>query len=642
MTATAAPSPEPEPPAPAPEPSPEPTTPAPEPSPEPTTPAPEPSPEPTTPAPEPTTDPATPTTDPTTDPATATTDPTTDPATPTTDPATPTTDPTTDPATPTTDPTTDPATPTTDPTTPTTDPAPPTPEETAVETDRIPAGVVDNAPPPPAPPTPQETAVETDRIPAAIVPPAADPGDGRSGGGDFGGGGSGGSGLDGPDGAGLDGTGLDGSGLDGSGLDALGIGDTLSGSADISSTDPTAADFGEAFLDPAIPAAGVGVVDQTGGSDPLGDLAREIVEAAGDALAAVARLWADPPSPGIGTIGADGIATPSEATGLLTGSLAWYTGAIAVLAVLVAAGRMVWMRRTQPLAELLRGLGTLVLVSGAGLTGVILLVSASDAFSGWILEQATGDVEAGLTDLLALQRTEELSVVLSVLVGTATLLAAVVQVVLLVARGVVLVVLAGVLPLTASATNTDTGRAVFVRTLTWTVAFALYQPAAALVYAAAFLTPLPEDSPLVAALTGTTFLLLAIAALPVMLRVLRPMVRTVAASSRVRAAGAHGLPTGARAVAPVTVATGAGGGAASVRVPSARGAAPRHAAGTLPRDARVGAARLGVAGPVVDAFPGLGRKPEREAIRARVARAGAATEIAPIPTQRPDREDSDS
>ncbi|MGY1640000.1 hypothetical protein ACI782_02570 [Geodermatophilus sp. SYSU D00703] len=426
------------------------------------------------------------------------------------------------------------------------------------------------------------------------------------------------------------------------GLGALEPGDSITGSADVSGADAAAGTLGDAFLDPAIPAAGIGVLDESGGGDVLGDLAREIVEAAGDALAAVARLWADPPSPGIGSIGPGGTATPSDAASLLAGSLAWYSAAVAVVAVLIAAVRMVWQRRSQPVADLLRGLLTLVLVGGASLTGVTLLVTAADAFSVWVLQRATGDVEAGLAELLALQQTDGMNDVLVILLGTAALLGALVQMVLLVARGVVLVVLAGVLPLSASATNTDTGRAVFVRTLTWTVAFALYQPAAALVYATGLvLAPTPEDAPLVAALTGTTFLALAIAALPALLRVLRPVVRTATdGGNRVRAAASAGLPSGARAVVPVTVSPAGGAAAASVRVPSSRGGGPRAGAAPLERG-RHSAARLGVGTPGLDRAPGAEpvpvAGPATEPFRAGLPRA--ASDHRPVPTPRSDAED---
>jgi len=172
----------------------------------------------------------------------------------------------------------------------------------------------------------------------------------------------------------------------------------------------------------------------------------------------------------------------------------------------------------------------------------------------WLLGRVTDDVEAGFVGLLAVPETESLPSVLVILIGSCAIIGATLQVVLLIARGAVLVVLTGVLPLTASATGTVTGRVVFLRTLTWIVAFALYQPVAALVYATAFLiVPRTASSPVVAALTGTTFIALAVAALPALLRLLRPVLFTVTTGRAAAAAGTT-LPTGARTVAPVTYA----------------------------------------------------------------------------------------
>jgi hypothetical protein len=266
----------------------------------------------------------------------------------------------------------------------------------------------------------------------------------------------------------------------------------------------------------------------------------------------VARLWSAPPAVDVGSPTADGGTVPSAAVGLLQGSLAWYTAGVAVLAVLIAAGRMAVTRRGRPIGDLLRGLGTLTLVSAAGVTAVTLFAGAGDAFASWILSQVTDDVEAAFVDLVALPQAGEMPAVLTILLGSAAIVGAVLQIVLLIARGAVLVVLTGVLPLTASATATDTGRAVFLRTLTWLVAFVLYQPVAALVYATGFLVaPYRGDSPVVAGLVGTTFVGLAIAALPALLRLLRPLVTAVASGPSNRSVSVGtALPTGALVVAP--------------------------------------------------------------------------------------------
>ncbi|WP_158544828.1 hypothetical protein [Blastococcus sp. TF02-09] len=395
-----------------------------------------------------------------------------------------------------------------------------------------------------------------------------------------------------------------------------------------------------AFSDPTIPVASSTAADV--GGDPLQDLAAAVIEAAQDALAAVARLWAAPPSPGIGTRAADGAVEPSAAVGVLQSSLSWYTTAIAVLAVLLAAGRMAWHRRARPIADLLRGLGTLVLVTAAGVTAVTLVVGAADALSVWVLHRATDDVEASFVGLLALPESGGMPVVLTILLGSAVMLGAVLQIVVIIARGAVLVVLTGLLPLSASATSTETGRAVFVRTLTWVAAFVLYQPVAAMIYATSFLVaPDPDASPLVAALTGTTFLVLALAALPALLRVLRPVVTAATSVDRGGAHAAGRLPSGAVAVAPATLAVSsqvlrAGGPAHAVATPvrpagrSALQAPPRR---TGDRVAIEGAGRLGQGARGRRVLEIQGETSPGRSVDA------PADEARPLPRSRPDGED---
>jgi hypothetical protein len=330
------------------------------------------------------------------------------------------------------------------------------------------------------------------------------------------------------------------------------------------------------FTDPTIPSAGSNLLSAA--ADPMSTLAHDIADAAGAALKALAGIWANPPSPGLGTPRADGTIEPSAPVALLQGSLAWYTAAIAVVAVLLAAGRMAWQHRGQPLIDLLRGLGTLVLVSAASLTVVTLLVGAADAFSVWILSSVTPDVGASLTSLVVLPQDGDVPVVLLLFLDSIVMIGAVVQVVLLVGRGVVLVLLTGLLPLTAAGTSTDAGRAVFNRTLAWLLAFVLYQPVAASIYAVVILVaPSQQSSPVLATITGATGLILALVALPALLRLLRPAV-TVALSTHRGAEGTQSLPTGARTVPPIGA--------------SPQGSAPLVVAGAVPATTRaLGATR---------------------------------------------------
>lgn len=51
-----------------------------------------------------------------------------------------------------------------------------------------------------------------------------------------------------------------------------------------------------------------------------------------------------------------------------------------------------------------------------------------------------------------------------------------------------IIILAGVLPLTAAGSTTEAGKATFYKTTAWLLAFVLYKPVAAIIYAAAFFT----------------------------------------------------------------------------------------------------------------------------------------------------------
>lgn len=83
--------------------------------------------------------------------------------------------------------------------------------------------------------------------------------------------------------------------------------------------------------------------------------------------------------------------------------------------------------------------------------------------------------------------------------------------------------LAGTLPLSAAALSTPAGKAWFKRSVGWIIAFLLYKPAAALVYASAFsLTANAKD--LLSVLSGLMLILLSVFALPALMRLAVPMV----------------------------------------------------------------------------------------------------------------------
>lgn len=254
----------------------------------------------------------------------------------------------------------------------------------------------------------------------------------------------------------------------------------------------------------------------------------------------------------------------SSTVAFLQGSLWWYVGAAAVVSVIVGATRMAWEQRAEPGRDLLKSLFTLIVVAGASVTVIGLLVTAADAFAVWILNNATScDVTAAdcfsrnITALLSIAALGQGSL-LVIILGLVAILASAVQILLMVARGGMLVILTGILPLAASATNTEMGKTWFKKALGWLIAFILYKPAAAIVYATAFKlvgTNVFQDdgSGVISVLTGLMLMLVALFAMPALMRFVTPLVAaTSSGGGGLAAAGAAGglvmLPTGAAAL----------------------------------------------------------------------------------------------
>lgn len=308
----------------------------------------------------------------------------------------------------------------------------------------------------------------------------------------------------------------------------------------------------------------------------------------GEGIAAVGRIGLI--LAGVILIGASsglaGALLPSEpraaggAVLFLQSSLWWYMAAGAVASIVIGGIRMAWEQRAEPGRELLRSLLTLVVVAGAGVTIVGLLVSAADSFAVWLINGSLKcDVGAdgacfgeNMLNLLALTTNPAapgLGSLLIIILGLIAILATVFQIILMVARGGMLVILTGVLPLAASATNTEMGKSWFKKCVSWLVAFILYKPAAAIVYAAAFQlvgTDVFKDdgSGLLAVLTGLMLMVIALFAMPALMRFVTPMVGAMAAGgggAMLGAAAMAALPTGAAAIGRLASGSGGGGSA---------------------------------------------------------------------------------
>ena len=300
-----------------------------------------------------------------------------------------------------------------------------------------------------------------------------------------------------------------------------------------------------------------------------------IADALGNLLATMATFWinVDTPTPDAGPTG--------TTVTWLQGRLWYFVFVAATVSLIIAGMRMAWERRGEPLREVLKSLLTLVVVMGLAVTVVTGLTQAGDRFAECVItssitpglddpndnpnqrldppdlpggdftdascnpNRATG-VDFGRNLLLmmigtsAASGTPAMGIVMAITMGLLSIVASLLQVMMMIVRNGMLVLLLGVLPLAAAATNTEMGRTWFKRCVTWLVAFLAYKPVAALIYAAALRlasTPITpgelEDTSkaIVSSITGFVMMVLALFALPALMRLLTPLVAATAGSN---------------------------------------------------------------------------------------------------------------
>ena len=264
-----------------------------------------------------------------------------------------------------------------------------------------------------------------------------------------------------------------------------------------------------------------------------------------------------------------GLTAASGPVAELRANTAWLTAWIAVLSVLVCAGRLALTRSSRPAGEAFKGLLILVVVSGCGVAAVNALVVFGDEYSRWVLDRSTdGQLGARMVALATLGDVPGLGSGLLLLVGVLGMLASLVQMGLMLVRVGVVTIFAGLLPLAAAGTGTETGMAWFKRITSWLLAFVLYKPAAATVYASAFLL-IGDGTDATSVLSGLFMLILSIVALPSLLRLVTPMVGAAVAAG----AGAGGGAAAAGMVLASGARMTAGAGARGVMPPAAGGSA---------------------------------------------------------------------
>ena len=285
--------------------------------------------------------------------------------------------------------------------------------------------------------------------------------------------------------------------------------------------------------------------------DFFDSVAHKFLEGVGKATELVVTFWVQIPTPVI-----DQNNGPVAA---LRGSLSWLVGAMGVIGLLLGLSRVIWSHRGDEASEVFKGLIRLVLATAAAVPVVALLTEAFDEFSVWILNRsAGGDLGAVVLKFASGSALGGLGSAIIFIVGILGIFSALAQVFLLLIRAGMIIILAGVLPLAAAGSTTEAGKATLYKTTAWLLAFVLYKPVAAIIYAAAFFTA-GQGGDVGSQLTGLFMIVMAVVALPALMRLLTPAVGAAASG-----AGGGGAALGlAAATGAVQIASMAGGRSAS-------------------------------------------------------------------------------
>lgn len=267
------------------------------------------------------------------------------------------------------------------------------------------------------------------------------------------------------------------------------------------------------------------VVDSTAGRF-LDVLAEQMTQTAAEMLKLVVAGWlaVDTPSTSESCSTTDGELVCEGAIGYLRAYTNWAVAAIAVGAVLVAAIKLALDRDGREAGSVGKGLVAMVVLAGVGVPAVRYLIEIGDAYSTWILNAAAdNDLGARLLLLAPAAGPIAMSPMMAIGISLMLFLATMVQLLLLLARNAGLILLAGLLPLAAAAGISGSGRSVRDRYLTWLIALVLYKPAAATIYATVFWL-IGKGQSITDLLTGLVMFIMAIVALPALMRLIAPPV----------------------------------------------------------------------------------------------------------------------
>ena len=321
------------------------------------------------------------------------------------------------------------------------------------------------------------------------------------------------------------------------------------------------------------------------------------------------------------------------AVAMVQANLWWYMQAAAVASVLIGMGRMIWQMRAEEGRNTLKSIIRLVIVAGAGPSVVSLMLTAADSFSNAVIDAAADqDFGASLTKTLIFSHTMPGGVAMVLVVGILILLGQIIQIIVMIARSGLLVLMMAVLPLASANTNTTWGQQWYQRAVGWLAAFILYKPVASIIYAICFQMVGgnafgTEAGSVSGVLVGFSFMVMAILAMPALMKFAVPAVSAVSGGGTGRGMVAAAAPTGAMMIMqasagrasggrqtssapPTGAANAASGGHGSQSSPAsaatASGTAPQSASGMTAGGGTATATKAGASGAAIGAGAAAG------------------------------------
>lgn len=250
--------------------------------------------------------------------------------------------------------------------------------------------------------------------------------------------------------------------------------------------------------------------------------------------------------------------------------------AIAVIAVLVAATKMILTRKANPLLPVGQGIFVVIVVQAIGLPLADLLIRLFDIWSEWVITDAREQgVDARLIEVMTFGQYSGggepdpdtnlaamwAGVILVIIFGIVVLFIAAIQIILMIFREAVIIILAAMLPLAAVGMLMQSTASWLQKVVSWMLSLILYKPTVATIYAITFIFIAEGENDLNTYLAGMMMLLISLFALKALLSLFSWATGSAGGGGGMGGAAMGGM-AGAMAGSGSGAASGGGGGSA--------------------------------------------------------------------------------